>query len=184
MELLASLASIVAPPRFPLWRYHGVIAPASPWRSRIVPRSALVEPCTHVVKPKHDAGAACGRKFDPSTVRVSMPTSPERSWRASTSYVSWAELLRHCFDIDILDCPNCHSRLAPVATITRQETIDRILSHLSLPLRPEPLGPADTVAYDVTGEPMLDWVVGVDPEPDARAPPSEWDGVDPPAPED
>ena len=82
-------------------------------------------------------------------------------------------------------CPNpdCQGRLEPIAIITRQETIDRILSHLSLPLRAERLGPADTVAYDITGEPMLDGVVGVDPM-EARGPPSEWDGVDPPAPED
>ena len=108
------------------------------------------------------------------------------SWRPSTSYVRWADLIRHCFDADVLTCPNpdCNGRLEPIAIITRQQTVDRILSHLSLPLRPEPLGPADTVAYDITGEPMLDWVQGVDPELDARAPPNEWDGVDPPAPED
>ena len=104
---------------------------------------------------------------------------------ATTSYVSWPDLLRHCFDVDVLMCPNpdCQGRLEPIAIITRQETIDRILSHLSLPLRAERLGPADTVAYDITGEPMLDGVVGVDPM-EARGPPSEWDGVDPPAPED
>ena len=44
----------------------------------------------------------------------------------------------------------------------------------------------DTVAIDVTGEPLPDWAVGVDPQapdPVERAPPSGWDGVDPPAPD-
>ena len=30
---------------------------------------------------------------------------------------------------------------------------------------PEPLGDGVTLAYDVTGEPIGDWVVGTDPEP-------------------
>jgi len=95
-------------------------------------------------------------------------------------------LLRHCFEVDILACPTpqCSGRLSPIAVITQQQTIARILSHLSLPLRAEPLGHADTVAYDITGEPMLDWVVGVDPMEEARGPPSDWDGVDAPSPED
>jgi hypothetical protein len=38
IECMARLAALV-PPRFALWRYHGVLAPASPWRSRVVPHS-------------------------------------------------------------------------------------------------------------------------------------------------
>jgi len=30
LERMARLAAIVPPPRFPLWRYHGVLAPAAP----------------------------------------------------------------------------------------------------------------------------------------------------------
>ena len=82
--------------------------------------------------------------------------------------------------------PSCHGRFEHVAVIRRREAIDRILSHLSLPLSPVELGHPDTVAYDITGEPMPGWAVGVDPVPDydSRAAPSEWDGVDVPAPDD
>jgi len=48
------------------------------------------------------------------------------------------------------------------------------------------LGCLAPVAVDVTGEPMPCWAVGVDPQAlDAieRAPPTDWYGVDPPAPE-
>ena len=38
LELLARLAALVPPPRYPLVRYHGVLAPHSAWRSEIVPR--------------------------------------------------------------------------------------------------------------------------------------------------
>ena len=38
VELLARLAALVPPPRFPLLRYFGVFSANSPWRSSIVPR--------------------------------------------------------------------------------------------------------------------------------------------------
>ena len=74
--------------------------------------------------------------------------------------------------------------MTPVAVIRRQDVIDRILQHLALPLTPTHPGHADTVAFDMTGELMPSRGEGIDPEPepDARAPPSDWDGVDRPAP--
>ncbi|MBN9166142.1 MAG: transposase [Myxococcales bacterium] len=38
VELLARLAALVPPPRYPLVRYHGVLAPHAAWRREIVPR--------------------------------------------------------------------------------------------------------------------------------------------------
>src|SRR4051812_37025445 len=38
VEFLARLAALVAPPRYPLVRYHGVLAPHSKWPSAVVPR--------------------------------------------------------------------------------------------------------------------------------------------------
>jgi hypothetical protein len=38
LELLARLAALVPPPRYPLVRYHGVLAPHSAWRREIIPR--------------------------------------------------------------------------------------------------------------------------------------------------
>jgi hypothetical protein len=74
--------------------------------------------------------------------------------------------------------------MLPIAVVTRQEVAEHILSHLDLPLRPQPLADRYAVAFDVTGEPMVDGLVGTDPEPCGRSPPDEWDGVDPPAPDD
>jgi hypothetical protein len=38
LELLARLASLIPPPRYPLSRFHGVLAPRSKWRKEVVPR--------------------------------------------------------------------------------------------------------------------------------------------------
>ena len=41
LEFMARLAALVAPPRYPLQRYHGVFAPRSSWRKAIVPQAAV-----------------------------------------------------------------------------------------------------------------------------------------------
>ena len=46
LEFLARLATIVPPPRFPLLRYAGVLAPASKWRREVVPRAPESKPCS------------------------------------------------------------------------------------------------------------------------------------------
>jgi len=38
LEALARLAAIVPPPRYPLLRFHGVLAPRHRWRARVVPQ--------------------------------------------------------------------------------------------------------------------------------------------------
>ena len=45
LEFLARLAAIVPPPKFPLLRYAGVLAPASKWRREVVPRAPEAKPC-------------------------------------------------------------------------------------------------------------------------------------------
>jgi len=42
--------------------------------------------------------------------------------------------LRRTFAVDVLDCPECGGRL--LATITQREVIEKILSHLGLPIAP------------------------------------------------
>ena len=113
LEFLARLAAIVPPPRFALWRYHGVLAPGSAWRSLIVPRSEPAAGCSHACPTKPKAGAPwsndnTARKpiGDPSLISTPAPgqaaapaqTASKPSWRASTSYIPWEDLMRHCFD--------------------------------------------------------------------------------------
>jgi hypothetical protein len=45
LELLARLSAIIPPPRFPLVRYHGVLAPNSPWRKDVVPKPRVPRSC-------------------------------------------------------------------------------------------------------------------------------------------
>jgi hypothetical protein len=83
------------------------------------------------------------------------------------------------FDIDPAHCARCEGSLAPIAINTRDDIVQRILSHA--------IGPGGSPAWDLGDEHMDDWVLGMDPEPpdvDApqRGPPCD-ECVDPPAPD-
>jgi hypothetical protein len=123
LSLLCRLAASVPPPRFHTVKYAGVLASASPWRSRIGPRSS-VEAAAHVPPTEAD--------------------DPE-SKRKRHGYRPWAELLRRAFGIDVLTCPTCKARMKLVAMLTEPASIARFLNALgeptSVPLRSPPRGP-------------------------------------------
>ncbi|CAN5923862.1 hypothetical protein BH11MYX4_BH11MYX4_44440 [soil metagenome] len=48
LETLARLAAIVPPPRYPLLRFHGVLAPRHRWRARVVPQPPSAAPRCNV----------------------------------------------------------------------------------------------------------------------------------------
>ena len=64
VECLARLAAMVPPPRYPLLRLHGVLAPRHAWRARVVPRP-------------RESHAGCMKS---STREVSTTTSFAEAW--------------------------------------------------------------------------------------------------------
>jgi len=60
LEFLARLAALVPPPRYPLLRYHGVLAPRSSWRRSVVPRPPVPAASSSILRrattpPHHPA---------------------------------------------------------------------------------------------------------------------------------
>jgi hypothetical protein len=108
LSLLCRLASSVPPPRFHTVKYAGVLAPASPWRSRIAPQPKL-----------------------PPQAFESQES--EFLLKPAGTYRAWAELLKRTFDIDVLECPNCHGRMKLLAMITAGKSIERYLAKLGEP---------------------------------------------------
>jgi len=102
----------VPKPRAHLTRYHGVFAPASPDRSRIVP----------------------GTRTAASEVRGEVSVSDRQ--RA----MSWAQRLKRVFAIDIETCRQCGGKLRVIASIEEPAVIKRILEHLGHTA--EPIDPA------------------------------------------
>ena len=100
LSLLCRLATSVPPPRFHTVKYAGVLAPASPWRSRLAPPSAQA--------------AAAGDE-------------PGRPAHAG-GYRPWAELLARTFAVDVLACPRCQGRMKLLALVKNPAIISRTLA--------------------------------------------------------
>lgn len=99
LSLLCRLATSVPPPRFHTIHYAGVLAAASPWRSRIKPLSPP------------DAASE----------------EPEKRVRKS-GYRPWAELLKRTFGLDVLVCRSCQGRMKLLAVVKNPASIARYLA--------------------------------------------------------
>jgi hypothetical protein len=122
LEFLQRLAALVPRPRLHLIRFHGVLAPNAALRSQIVPGEA---------NPAPNIADADGDLF-PASTRARM---------------SWAQLLKRVFAIDLTACPQCGGPLTLLAAIEDPAVIVKILAHLGLPTRAPPKAPARLDAF-------------------------------------
>jgi len=156
-ELLEKLVSLVPPPRAHQVRYHGVLAPCASRRASVIPGSprlpsdALPDslqpagqraaPATPASLPEFESMAA-GQPADP----VEPPQEPLRPPRhgppGTPRRLSWAELMRRVFAVDVLKCPDCGGRMRILAALHDPDAVRAILESLGLPSRAPPNLPA------------------------------------------
>ncbi len=115
-------AALVPRPRLHLIRFHGVLAPNAALRSQIVPGEA---------------------DQVPNTADGDGDLSSASTW----ARMSWAQLLKRVFAIDMAACPQCGGPLTLLAAIEDPSVIVKILSHLGLPTRAPPKAPARLDAF-------------------------------------
>ena len=106
LELVEKLASLIPPPRFHRFRYHGVFAPNSGLRQAVVPQTA---------KPTKDAA------------------NDDCCAAAKRKRYTWARLLARIFSIDVFACPRCKADMQQIAAIIENDAIRRILDCVGLP---------------------------------------------------
>jgi len=136
MELMERLAALVPPPRFNTVRYYGVLAPASSLRRYIVPQDKSE------IWPTHPG---CPVKAEASATEES-EAKPKRSKRPKN--YSWAQLLKRVFEVDVLICPRCGSKMRVLCAIHPPDAIQKILTCLGLPSRAPPIAPARPVVIE------------------------------------
>ena len=107
LSLLCRLAMSVPPPRYHTVKYGGVLASASPLRSRIAPKAVLPI----------------------AQVEDGQPPVPLRR----STYRPWAELLKRTFDIDVLSCPSCGGRMKLLALVIDSKSVARYLRAIGEP---------------------------------------------------
>jgi len=106
LDFIAKLAALVPPSRANLTRFHGVFAPNSRYRARVVPGRQ-------------------GRESSGSLTEE--PTTAERR-----SSMTWAQRLKRVFGIDIRTCPVCGGGTRIIACIEDPDVIRKILTHLEV----------------------------------------------------
>jgi Putative transposase/Transposase zinc-binding domain len=113
-EFLRKLATLVPPPRGHLVRFHGVFAPHSASRRKVVPVA--------------EAPAV------PEVLTAPAPRPPSR--------IPWAELFKRVFKEDVLRCQKCGGDMKVIAFVNEQEAIRKFLDHLGLPSTGPPIAKA------------------------------------------
>jgi hypothetical protein len=123
-SLMRKLATLVPPPRRNLVRYHGLFAPHSALRAKVVVgSSACARDCSPdgpAPQPEPAAPAACAGSTEP---RPPATTPPARA----RSRVPWVELLSRVFKLDVLKCENCGGRMTVLAFLTERTVVKKIL---------------------------------------------------------
>ena len=119
LSLRCRLATSVPPPRLPTIRYAGVLAPASPWRSRLAPQ------------PPQAAAAS------------DEPGGPDHAG----GYRPWGELLARTFAVDVLSCPTCQGRMKLLALVKSPASIARYLATVGEATEAPPRSPGRGPPY-------------------------------------
>ena len=101
-DFISKLSALIPPPRANLTRYFGVFAPASNFRSQIIPNQENVKKTTLCTK----------------------------STTSNHRYIPWASLLKRVFKIDVEKCTLCGGRVEVVEIVTEQTKIEVLLSDM------------------------------------------------------
>jgi hypothetical protein len=107
LAFIARLAALVPPPKRHLTRYFGVLSSHATSRSKVIPAPAQPTP-------------------------VTTPAGQDKP-KNTSRYISWSELLRRTFEIEIL-CTKCKSQLRLIALIKSEDIAQKILTAMHLPV--------------------------------------------------
>jgi len=135
LEFIDKLAKLIPPPRKHRNRYHGVLAPNSPYRSQVTAYAGKT--ITAENKQLIEEADKAQQKNTKGDAKAERPKS---------SYL-WAKLITRIFESFPLECPHCKSEMRLVAFITERQPIKKILTYIGEPSEPpkisEARGPPD-----------------------------------------
>mgnify|MGYP003333206442 CR=1 FL=1 len=141
VELIERIVPLIPPVYANLTRFHGVFAPTSRLRTKVVPPAE--PPPVRLASSSTPAPAA-------SSVSASSVSASSVSASASScmppvrsSYrLDWAALLKRVFAVDMRVCSRCDGRVKVIAFLEEPAVVRGILEHLGLPATPLPEGKA------------------------------------------
>jgi hypothetical protein len=111
LEFLDKISALIPLPHRHLRHYHGVFAPNSPLRKRVV---------------------ACAKRRLDQTISPSIRNVVERAKRVS---LDWARLIARIYEVDPLICSRCGNRIKILGFVTHKSEIYRILRGIGWPIK-------------------------------------------------
>jgi hypothetical protein len=127
VELLEKLVPLIPPTYANLTRFHGVFAPTSRLRDKVVPR-----PPSTSDDAASPVAAPVSPQPTPSPSPPPSPPSPKSTSVRSTYRYDWAALLKRVFGVDVLKCSRCQGTMRLIACIEEPDVARKILEHLGL----------------------------------------------------
>jgi hypothetical protein len=98
-----------------LVRYFGIFAPRARLRDKVAPPAASQERTDDGCEQSHHKQGA----------------SDDANDRTRQRRMTWAQLLKRVFEIDVMECPRCHARMQHVSVVTDPSVIRRMLECMS-----------------------------------------------------
>jgi hypothetical protein len=123
LDFIARLVALIPPPRMNMIRYHGVFAPNFKGRRSIVKKSKAKGDKTPIAE------------------------------KAQPARLSWAEMLKRVFEIDVTVCPKCSGRMEQIAVIRDKAVAKTILESLG-----EHSGSRGGEQAQARGPPADEWI--------------------------
>jgi hypothetical protein len=111
-------------------------------RAKAVGKPSSLEPSSQAVAPRKVPPRPPSTAPPPVPADPSPPPRRRRREGIREERTPWAELLRRTFGLNVLDCPRCHGRMEPIASIEDPEVIRKILGAMGLPGEPPRASPA------------------------------------------
>ena len=129
VELIERIVPLIPPVYANLTRFHGVFAPTSRLRAKVVPRPEPPPPCS----------ASSSYTPPPPKPPASSPASTSSSPAVRSSYrLDWAALLKRVFAVDVMVCSRCDGPMKVIAFLEESNVVQGILTHLGLHAEPLP----------------------------------------------
>ena len=125
-EFLERLVALIPATKFHTTRYYGVLASRSPHR-RYLPDKP-----TPLVDVEQNADAQ-------DSITPLAGSSDKNQKPRKRKRISWAQLIKRAFKIDVLKCDKCGGSMKLIGVVFDQPTITTTLRALSIPVRALPL---------------------------------------------
>ena len=139
MEFINRLCQIITPPYTHRHRFHGVLAPNSAWRKKVIASAGPAMAMLQQMQETKNQIAPSAKEEDNHDQSDGSNNSAKKedaedldilSTASARFCYTWAMLIARIYEVLPLICPHCGEPMRIISFITQPETVTRILDHI------------------------------------------------------